>query len=221
MSISLSFFEERISQFMDRILEKKYTTKSDLIKVWNSMDENVEKRDKMEDKIDDKRIDDKKIDDKKKEKVEEKVATEYSADKCTFVITRGEKMGERCSSRVKKDTLFCVKHTKDKKDDVKDVSEIKKDDVRKEVNEIEFMTSSHRMEIEMRKKSKQIKPLSLEKVDEYTVIKGTPIVLNDSNDVIGYLHGKTFIKGITPDFDKIIQSYNLTINRNGWSEIDE
>ena len=209
MSISLSFFEERISQFMDHILEKKYSTKAELIKAWNSMEEKKEKKEKEEKK-----------DDKEEKKEEKKVATEYSTDKCTFVITRGDKMGERCSSRAKKDTLFCVKHTKDKKDDVKEV-EVKKDEVRKEVNEVEFMTSSHRMEIEMRKKSKMVKPLSLEKVNEYTVIKGTPIVLNESNDVIGYLNGKSLIKGITAEFDKIIQSYDLTINRDGWSEIDE
>ena len=200
MSISFSWLnhimEEKVSQLFDEIIEHRYTKKEEMIKAWNSL--SGEK--------------------KEKEKIEK--CTEYSNEKCTFVITRGEKMGERCTSRAKKDTLFCVKHTKDTKDKKEEKEEKKEvEETNQPKNELEFMTSSHR--IELKKKVKTKKVLTFEVVHGFKIIKDTMIVVNDSNEMIGYLQDDKLIHSTTFEYDKFVQLYDVKVNRDGWKDIDE
>jgi hypothetical protein len=201
MSLSFSWMmdvmEEKVSAFMDLMLEQRFTKKEDMIKAWNGMSGNMASGASQKEAI-----------------------KQVETERCVFKITRGDKMGEQCPSRSKKGTLYCVKHTKDKKKEDDKKEEVSEE---KEVVQSEFMTSSHRLELELKKKETVKSPVEIEFETKniYKVVKGTPIVVNTENEVIGYLEKQQLVKGTTQKIDKQIREFQLVVNRDGWPEMDE
>lgn len=139
-----------------------------------------------------------------------------SDDKCTFIITRGEKMGEKCSSRVKSGTSFCVKHFKpSKEEEVKEVKEEK-----------EVKSDSKTVSLEMKFKKLDLndsKVAEFVKDGAFRVVRGTKVVVNDSNDVIGYLVKDQVVFGSSKEVDQVCKQFTLSLNKSNWKSdhIDE
>ncbi len=200
MALSFSWMvdvmEEKVSAFMDLMLEQRFTKKEDMIKAWNGMSSHVS--------------------------APPREPKQVETERCVFKITRGDKMGEQCPSRSKKGTPYCVKHTKDRKEDEKKVDKKEEVTEEKEVVQTEFMTSSHRLELELKKKEMK-KPVEVEfeTKNKFKLVKGTSIVVNSENEVIGYLDKQQLVKGTTQKMDKQIREFNLIVNRDGWPDMDE
>jgi hypothetical protein len=185
--------QEAFSSFLDKVVAHKaeWETKEDLLQLFYGTNE------------------------KKVKKV-----VQASDDKCTFIITRGEKMGEKCSSRVKSGTSFCVKHFKpSKEDEVKEVKEEK-----------EVKSDSKTVSLEMKFKKLDLNDSKVDsKVAEFVkdgafrVVRGTKVVVNDSNDVIGYLVKDQVVFGSSKEVDQVCKQFTLSLNKSNWKpdHIDE
>lgn len=205
-SIFTSFLqplETSFSTFLDQVIEKKeeWSTKEDLMDLFRSVQSGkpVKRRDS---------------------KVKEE------DDKCTFIITRGDKMGEKCNSRSKPGTSFCVKHYKtpkdeDEKDSLKiDVKEVKRDDVK----EVKREPKTFSLEMKFKKDNeKEPKKLEIEEKGMIRLVKSTSVVINASNEIIGYMKQDTLIHGSSKEVDKVAKDYRLSFNKSEWKEdhIDE
>ncbi len=85
MSLSFGLFENVLSRFMEDIAATKSAwTKSELTEKWNELMGEPAKKNEP-----------KKVSEKPVEK-------KPDSDRCIFKITRGDKMGEQCTSRAKK-----------------------------------------------------------------------------------------------------------------------
>ncbi len=158
-----------------------------------------------------------------------------TSDKCIFIITRGDKMGEKCSSRVKPGAQHCVKHYKPtKEDEKKEVVQkdiVQKEDKKKKCDEPEekrtiVSEESKTISLEMKfKKQEEIPTKTAEFVSQgkYRIVKNTKVVVNDKNDIIGYLNKSVLVHGSNKEVDAVSREYKLNINKNDWSSnhIDE
>jgi hypothetical protein len=147
-------------------------------------------------------------------------ANEPLTEKCMFIITRGDKMGDKCGSRTKQGTSYCVKHYKPPKEDGTPlVQDEKKEEVKKD-------TKTFSLEMKFKKVDEEpIAAKSLEIIvqDEHRLVKSTQVVVNSSDEIIGYLQNKQLVYGSTKEVDKVAKEYKLVINKSNWKEdhIDE
>jgi hypothetical protein len=245
MSISVPFvsqWESLLSTFMDKVLDKNFSSKADLVSLWNHTIGNTIKEIKeTEPSKPVKQVETSKQTETVKQEVKP-MASRANAT-CPFVITRGEKMGEKCGSGLRPGMNFCMKHNKEKpkaveKDslDVEEksqVSSVKSSPViksteptkekRVQVQESnESMTSSQKLEQEFKRKEQQKKLMITENISGSTVIKGTMVVVNAQQQIIGYLQDKNMVHGTSVEVEKAAKEYGVQINRSQWKvHIDE
>ena len=161
--------------------------------------------------------------------------TEPVDEKCTFIITRGDKMGEKCSSRCKQGTSFCVKHYKPPKEDgstlhaatqiVSTTTTLEQKEEKKE-DKKEVPVKTFSLEMKFKKVETEqhvLQPLEIKVKDSYRIVNDSSVVVNDSNEIIGYLVNKNIVYGSNKEVDKIAKEYKLVVNKSNWKEdhIDE
>lgn len=194
--------EESFSTFLDNVVAHKseWETKEDLLKLFHGKF-HVTTKAVQSDKI-----------------VKKVVPSQASDDKCIFIITRGDKMGEKCSSRVKSGTSFCVKHFKPTKEKDEVVKEEKKEEQKHE--------ESKTVLLEMKFKKLDLndkKVAEFVKDGPFRVVKGTKVVVNDENQVIGYLVKDRLVHGSSKEVDQVCKEFKLNLNKLNWESdhIDE
>ena len=146
-------------------------------------------------------------------------SSKQSTDKCTFIITRGEKMGEKCNSRVKVGTEYCIKHYKPSKDDEKQIS-------KEEPLNVTEVPESKTFSLEMKFKKEDDVPKKnpvFSTIGTYKVVKNTKVVVNDLNEIIGYLNKTDLVHGSNKEVDSVSKEFALSINKSSWpsDHIDE
>jgi hypothetical protein len=161
------------------------------------------------------------------------VSTSVSYEKCIFIITRGDKMGEKCCSRVKPGTQFCVKHYKPSKEEEKNEDaqkDVKKEDKKKKEDEQDekkpFQDDSKTISLEMKFKKQEELPAKIAEYGshgKYRIVKNTKVVVNEKNDIIGYLNKSVLVHGSNKEVDSVSKEYKLNINKVDWpsDHIDE
>lgn len=201
MSISLKCLlaplEQTLASFMDKIADRSSGwSKDELVHLWNTMSLDEKQSAPSASSVEQKPKSSKQL-------------SEH--ERCTFKITRGDKIGERCTSRVKESTHFCVKHTKDDKSEVKQKPEpVKKDDI------VEHENATLRMEQKFKKETNVIS-VETDTVDGHTIIKGTNVVLQNGQ-VVGYLQNKQLVTKSNADTEKAVRKYQLVWKHD---ELDE
>ena len=187
MKCVLSSMEAAVFTFIQKIADRPSAwKKEELIAEWNQLS-SEEKSDREP---------------SKKEKPQTKPsATER--EQCTFKITRGDKIGERCTSRAKEHSSFCVKHTKGERKEEKE-----EDKVEPKEKKPEHHNSSVRMEQKFKEKERETPRLETEVVDGHTVAKGTNVVIQDKF-VVGYLDGTSLVLKANADTEKVVRTYQL------------
>ena len=199
MALSFGFMELALNRFMDTVAEKPNWTKAQLVECWNQLSD------------DSKKVEPKKAEPSKevKKKVEPKKEEDKKVDpdKCIFKITRGEKMGEQCTSRPKAGQKFCVKHFKPNSDSKEEESE----PVEKQLVVKEVVSHSEKMEKDM--KSKQEK-MEIELKHDHSFVKGTSVVLNKSKAIIGHWDGKKLVEEHNGETDRIQKQYHLSFSKS-------
>ncbi len=192
MSLSFGLFENVLSRFMEDIAATKSGwTKPELMEKWNElMGEPVKK---MEPK-----------------KVSEKpVEKKPDSDRCIFKITRGDKMGEQCTSRSKKDESYCVKHYKPNRD-TKETEETPSKEKQIIVEETKSdVPSSVRLEKDMKEKQEKAE---YEVVNGHTLVKGTTVVVNSKKAIIGYLDGTHVVHKQNTETGAVQKKYHLSFS---------
>ena len=150
------------------------------------------------------------------------VVHECTDEKCVFVITRGEKQGSKCGSRVKPGTSYCVKHFKSSKDDDKEDKKEVAVPEKKVVTE-ESKTISLEMKFKKEEVAGPSKTIETVMQDGHRVIKNTKVVVNQKNEILGYLIKTGLKRGATKETDKIAKEYKLVYNKDDLPEdhIDE
>jgi hypothetical protein len=128
-------------------------------------------------------------------------------NECIFIITRGDHLGEKCKSRCKNDSKYCLKHYRvtDKPINIKNNSiiSIKNND---NVDRSTLLENKYR-ELSIKKKYNIVE---IEFIDKYTCLKNTKVVLNKDKHIIGYLDkDNIFIKGKNKDTEKISKMYHI------------
>lgn len=203
-----SFFtsmETTFSNFLDSVVDKKneWNTKEDLLVLF-------------------KQVSGEKITSKQVSSVQNNVqhSSKQSTDKCTFIITRGEKMGEKCNSRVKTGTEYCIKHYKPSKDDDKTVTKDEPLHVTEQVHETKTLS----LELKFKKEDDIPKKMPVfSTIGTHKVVKNTKVVVNDLHEIIGYLNKTDLVYGSNKELDSVSKEFNLLINKSSWAteHIDE
>jgi len=138
---------------------------------------------------------------------------EVKQQQCIFKITRGDKAGEQCTARAKHD-MYCVKHYKDPKDKKPDatVSTLVSSGT------IQSQDVDQTSTIDIKLKKKVNKSIEIMQVGTHRVIKNTSIVVNDKNEMIGYVKGDDIIHEMNQEMERIKKEYQLTFVSD---EVDE
>lgn len=243
MSISVPFvsqWEALLSTFMDKVLDKNFSSKAELVSLWNHTIGNPISE---VNPVTTKPVESSKpVETVKPVPAEAKPVASKANATCPFVITRGDKMGEKCGSGLRPGMNYCMKHNKDKpkvpeketttddeKSSVKSVKSspiIKSTDPTREKTEktekIENLTSSQKLEQEFKRREQQKKLMITETIGGNTIIKGTMVVVNAQQQIIGYLQDKTVVHGTSAEVEKASKEYSVQINRSQWKvHIDE
>jgi hypothetical protein len=197
MSLSFGLFENALLRFMDDIATTKSAwSKPQLMEKWNElMGEPVVK----------------KSDDSKKA-VEKPTEKKPDSDRCIFKITRGDKMGEQCTSRSKKDESYCVKHFKPNREtkETKETEDTPSKEKQVIVEETKSdLPSSVRIEQDMKKKQETVE---YEVVNGHTLVKGTTVVVNAKKAIIGYLDGSTVVHKQNKETEAVQKQYHLSFS---------
>jgi hypothetical protein len=202
-SISFGLFEQAISQFMDDVLVHKSTlsSKSDLIALWNKT---VRGKDHKPDapKPDTHSVRPVRKEEEKKE--------ESKDEKCIFKITRGDRIGERCTSRIKQGSVYCTKHFKEpEKKEEKTDHRIAIDDKIQEKKDKPSTDLSTRVAEELKKKKRQ-PVLDTLTGSLYKKIKSTNVIVSESGlEIIGYLQDEVLHKEKNQETEQAIRDYQL------------
>jgi hypothetical protein len=241
MSISVPFvsqWEALLSTFMDKVLDKNFSSKAELVSLWNHTIGNPSSEViPVTTQVTTKPVESSKPVETVKTAEAKPVASKANAT-CPFVITRGDKMGEKCGSGLRPGMNFCMKHNKDKpKVPEKDTTDEEKSSVksvksspiiksteptRDKTEKMESMTSSQKLEQEFKRKEQQKKLMITESISGNTVIKGTMVVVNAQQQIIGYLQDKNVVHGTSAEVEKASKEYGVQINRSQWKvHIDE
>ena len=192
MSLSFGLFENMLSRFIEDIAATKSAwTKPELTEKWNELMGEPGK--KMETK-----------------KVSEKpVEKKQDSDRCIFKITRGDKMGEQCTSRAKKDESYCVKHYKPNRD-TKETEETPTKEKQIIVEETKSdIPSSVRIEKDMKEKQEKAE---YEIVNGHTLVKGTTVVVNAKKAIIGYIEGTHVVHKQNAATEAAQKKYHLSFS---------
>jgi len=211
----------------------KWKTKTDLIHLWNngSLVESVSSRIIIKEAEKPKKDEEK---EKKLETVSEHKASTVvnndskDAGQCTFKITRGDKMGEQCTSRAKYDT-FCAKHYRGDKS--KPVEQpIEKETVSTSTSssvhpspvieqKMFVALSSDMTTLDLKLKKKPVKTVEWTLKGTHRVVNNTSVVINEDNHVIGYLEKDKLVCSSNPEVIKVQKEFALQFFSE--SEIDE
>jgi hypothetical protein len=238
MSISVPFvsqWESLLSTFMDKVLDKNFSSKAELVSLWNHTIGNPEVIPVSKPVEKNKPV---AVEKPENVKPEAKPVASKANATCPFVITRGEKMGEKCGSGLRPGMSFCMKHNKDKpKVPEKDTSDEEKSGIksvksspiiksteppREKTEKMENLTSSQKLEQEFKRREQQKKLMITENISGNTVIKGTMVVVNTQQQIIGYLQDKNMVHGTSVEVEKAAKEYGVQINRSQWKvHIDE
>jgi len=143
-------------------------------------------------------------------------------EKCIFVITRGEKMGQMCGSRTKKGHSVCMKHYKEPKG-IESVAAVLGSDETTVVTEVpEDVPVETQKIITLNMKFRRATiPLETEVLHSYRVVKGTVVVVNACNQIMGYLEQGELIRSANKETQRIEREYQLEFNRDGLPTLDE
>ena len=195
MSLSFGIFENALSRFMDSIADTKSAwTKPKLVEKWNEL---------MGEPIASQKSD---VSIPKKTSVEKQsVDKKPESDRCIFKITRGDKMGEQCTSRSKKDESYCVKHYKPNRE-TKETEETPAKQAVAEETKI-TVSSSVLMEDDMKRKQNAAE---YEVINGHTLVKGTKVVVNAKKAIIGYLDGTNIIHKQNKETETVQKQFHLS-----------
>ena len=228
MSISLHLIcqplEQGLSSFLDKVVAEqgKWKTKADLIHLWNtgSLTECVSSRILI------KEVEHpKKEEEKKTEPVEVTENVSKDAGQCTFRITRGEKLGEQCTSRSKFDT-FCAKHYRgdkskpSEKEEITSVSSTPSVHPSPIIEQKMFVAMSADLStLDLKLKNKPVKKMEWTLKGDHRVINNTTVVINETNQILGYLDKDKLIRSSNAEVTKVQKEYALSFYND--SIIDE
>ena len=223
--------EHALSSFFDKVVSEqgKWKTKTDLIHLWNngSLVESVSSRIIIKETEKPK-----KDEEKKGDTVSEHHVTNTTVSKdtgqCTFKITRGDKMGDQCTSRIKYDT-FCAKHYRgdkskpvEKPDDKESQPTSTSSSVPPSpvIEQNMFVAISSDMStLDLKLKKKPVKTVEWTVKKGHRVVKNTSVVINDDNRVLGYLEKDKLVCSSNPEVVKVQKEFSLQFVSD--AEIDE
>ena len=217
-SISFGLFEQAISQFMDDVLVHKssLSSKSDLIALWNKTvrgkkdDHNPSKPDPTNhthatsNNTNARPV---KKDDEKKEEA-------HKDEKCIFKITRGDRIGERCTSRIKQGSVYCTKHFKEpeKKEEKSNEHRVAIDDkIEKKDKPSTDLSTRVSEELKKKKTSQTPRPV-LDNLpgSSYKKIQSTNVIVSESGlAIIGYLQDEVLHKEKNQETEQAVRDYQL------------
>jgi hypothetical protein len=225
--------EQALSSFFDKVISEqgKWKTKTDLIQLWNtgSLVESVSSRIIIKEAEKPKKEEEKKLDTVSEHSVTPNT-TNVSKDtgQCTFKITRGDKMGEQCMSRAKFDT-FCAKHYRGDKSKPAEKpieteplptstsSSVHPSPVIEQKMFVALSTDMTTLDLKLKKKP--VKSVEWTQKGPHRVINNTSVVINDQNQVLGYLDKDKLVCSSNAEVVKVQKEFSLQFFSE--DEIDE
>ena len=203
MSILFTSFESTLAQFFETISNKSLSTEQ-LIDTWNTLQRTGKVIQIAEPS--------KESPTKTVEKAVDPVKT---GDRCIFKITRGEKMGEQCTARAKKDHHYCIKHYKPKENEkdtpqptVSATDSVKEKRVVLNENPKEIPApSSLRMELEF-KRIQDTAPLVAH--ENNWLVGDSNVVVNKEKLIIGYMKDKKLVSESNKETDSVAKQYKFS-----------
>ena len=227
--------EQALSSFFDKVVSEqgKWKTKTDLIHLWNngSLVESVSSRIIIKEAEKPKKEEEKKLETVTEHSVTPNTThVSKDAGQCTFKITRGDKMGDQCTSRAKYDT-FCAKHYRgDKSKPIEKPIETETEPLPTSASssvhpspvieqKMFVALSSDMTNLDLKLKKKPVKTVEWTQKGTHRVINNTSVVINEDNQVIGYLEKDKLICSSNAEVVKVQKEFSLQFFSE--SEIDE
>lgn len=125
---------------------------------------------------------------------------------CIFRITRGDKAGEQCQARAKHD-MFCVKHYKEPKDK-KEI--VPSESSQSQPESISLVSTTTPPQEQVKLKKKPVKQLSWTMVGNHRVITNTSVVVNEKNEILGYLENGIIMYSSNKEIEQVKKEYQLS-----------